>query len=79
MISTQEQDSPKLRSRYRPLAGPFYEQQSGLCEALLASLVTGKARVIIASERGGVTIFRLRSECETLQETERRLGKLKHR
>lgn len=79
MIPTQDHDSPKLRSRYRPLAGPFYEPQGQLCQALLDHLQAGKARVITASERGGVTIFRLRSECETLAETATRLRKISRR
>lgn len=79
MILTSDVDSSKLRKRYRPIAGPFYEPQSGLCSKLLDHLIHSKARVIAANERDGVTIFRLRSECETLEQTAIRLRKQSRR
>jgi hypothetical protein len=79
MITPTEQDSPQLRIRYRPLAGPFYAPQAELCKALLEGLIQSRARVIAAYERGGVTLFRLRSECETREQTARRFKKLSRR
>lgn len=80
MIFPQTNLSPQLCKRYAPLAGPFEPaREEALFEALLSHLNTSGARVLTVSEiRGnlnGVSIYRLRSECETREQTRRRLAK----
>lgn len=73
--------TPELAKRYLRLAGPFLGgPQEGLLEGLMRYLTHTGARAIMVQEPVGVCVWRLRSECETYEETERRLkksGKLK--
>jgi hypothetical protein len=71
----------KLALRYRPLAGPFSPREAPLLEKLTAALTASGARILTSEEtRGetrGPTIYRLRTECETTQETRQRLHKIR--
>jgi hypothetical protein len=70
--------TPDLSKRYLRLAGPFSGgPQEGLLEGLMRYLTHTGARAIMVQEREGVCVWRLRSECETYEQTERRLAKLK--
>ena len=68
--------SPDLKKRYRRLAGPFDPPTKHLLDGMMAYMVATGARVTTVGEPVGVCVWRLRSECETYLETERRLAKL---
>lgn len=74
MIFPQTDLNPHLRKRYRPLAGPFAQNEEPLFESVMAALKG--ARVLTVSEtRGnvrGVSIFRLRTEWVSSDETRQR-------
>lgn len=59
--------------RWRILAGPFFESERGILNAIEKHLAETGARTMKADERGGLSLFRLRSECETMEETAARL------
>lgn len=69
--------TPDLAKRYRRLAGPFGEPTAGLLSGMMTYLTTTGARAITVGEPEGVCVWRLRSECETLEDTARRLKKTK--
>ena len=73
MICAEITHDSQLAKRYQPIAGPFYRGEDGLFDRVLAHLHTSGARVTTAPEREGTSIYRLRSECETLEETATRL------
>lgn len=68
--------NPHLVKRYRPLAGPFREHEAGLMEGILDTLKGCNARVLTVSERRGdfrgVSIYRLRAEWISMEETRMR-------
>ena len=70
--------SPEVQKRYRRLAGPFDPPTAHLLSGMMDFLTRTGARAITVGEDVGVCVWRLRSECETYQETERRLGKIKN-
>lgn len=65
-----------ITKRYRPLCGPFRRGEESLLEIVAAYLTGSGARILTAPERDGQTIYRLRSECETAEETATRLKRL---
>jgi len=69
--------TPDLAKRYRRLAGPFEPLAANLLTGMMTYLTTTGARAITVGEPEGVCVWRLRSECETLEETARRLKKTK--
>ena len=71
--------SPEVEKRYRRLAGPFDPPTAHLLSGMMSYLLTTGARAITVGEPVGVCIWRLRSECETYQQTEHRLAKLSKR
>lgn len=64
-----------ITKRYRPLAGPFTGEEVILMTSACDYLRKTGARIVTHPERHGVTIFRLRSECETIEETARRISR----
>lgn len=63
-----------IHHRYHLLAGPFTGNEASLLEAVCAYLKKTGARIIQHPNPGyGTDIYRLRSECETMEETEARL------
>lgn len=68
-------DTPDLRRRYRLLAGPFTLLEAPMLAGVLHHLTTTGARTttVLSATARGVDIWRLRSEMETLADTERRL------
>ena len=75
MIPYQEPLNPTLAKRYRRLAGPFGEPTAALLDGMVRFLTTTGARVLTVGEPEGVCVWRLRSECETLEQTAARLRK----
>lgn len=79
MIFPQNDLCPSVVKRYQPIAGPFpREGCDAEFEALYAWLQSSGARVLKVGEsrgeiRDGVSIYRLRSDCETIADTRRRL------
>lgn len=74
MIFPQTDLNAHLVRRYKPIAGPYRQNEEGIFEAALAALKSCNARVLTVIEtRGdvhrGVSIYRLRSEWETPAET----------
>lgn len=70
--------TPALAKRYLRLAGPFLGgTQESLLEGLMRYLTHTGARAIRVQEPVGVCVWRLRSECETREQTEKRLKKLR--
>lgn len=67
--------TPELEKRYRRLAGPFEVPSAHLLTGLMDYLTRTGARAITVGESMGVCVWRLKSECETFEETERRLKK----
>ncbi len=76
MIAFQQSLHPSVLKRYRPLAGPFDATEEPLFKKVLSGLTSSHARVVTVGERDGVTIYRLATECETMEETEARLRRL---
>lgn len=80
-VTSDTHYTPALAKRYLRLAGPFHPGvQESLLEGLMRYLTHTGARAIRVQEPVGVCVWRLRSECETLEQTEKRLkksGKLK--
>jgi hypothetical protein len=79
MIPCDQPYNPEIRKRYRVLAGPFNGGENSLMTGLLDHLKTTGARITTVGQAAGVEVWRLRSECETLEDTARRLKKLKRR
>ena len=75
MIQAQEKYSPAAIARWRPLAGPFSQDEEELFRCLAAFLRDTGARVFSMQDKNGntVTLYRLRSEMETIDDTRRRL------
>lgn len=75
-IFAQTDLNPHLVKRYRPLAGPFQDHEESLLEGVLAALKGCNARVLTVHERRGdargVSIYRLRSEWVSREETRMR-------
>ena len=65
--------TPEVRQRYRRIAGPFTPHETGLLAAAIHFLTTTGARVVTVGESAGTNIWRLRSECESIDDTRRRL------
>jgi len=66
----------KIHERYRPLAGPFLSFEKPMLEKLADHLVTTGARILGVLGDQSETLYRLRSECETIDQTAARLRKL---
>lgn len=65
-----------IHTRYHLLAGPFSGNEASLMETVCGYLRKTGARIIThphPNSRYGTDIYRLRSECETMEETEARL------
>lgn len=73
MIPFQQSINAAVQARYRRLAGPFADQEEHLLRGIQAYLHATKARILIVGEPEGVTLWRLASECETIEQTENRL------
>lgn len=74
-MNAQTTYTPSIQQRYRRLAGPFRESESGTLDRLLAYLQATGARIVTVGEPDGLNVWRLRSECESIDETRRRLGR----
>lgn len=82
MIPYQQQLNQSVEARYHRLAGPFDETTLGLLEGMKAFLNATGVRYVTVGEACGVCVWRLKSECETMEETEKRLRRqktLRHR
>lgn len=66
-----------IHKRYLALAGPFTAEERPLLLAVVTYLRRSGARITTQPERDGTTIYRLRSECETHEETAERLRRLR--
>lgn len=75
MITAEQATSEQVLKRYKPLAGPFRRCEEGIYHRMLAYLRGTGARVTTMADADGVVICRLRSECETLEETRARLDR----
>lgn len=60
-----------VRARYRPVAGPYAPCHRPMMERALATL--SGCRVVVAAGKDGLEIWRLRAECETIEDTARKL------
>lgn len=77
MIPYQQSFNETVAKRYQRLAGPFREDaEKPLLEQMLGFMARTGARVLLVGEADGTNLWRLRSECETMAETERRLRKI---
>lgn len=69
----------KVVERYKPLIGPFGRGELEMAMRIVDSLRASGARVIVLYEdRGGSagdTIYRLRSECESCEQTAARMAR----
>lgn len=77
MICYQQRINAAVESRYRRLAGPFGDTEEHILRNMQAFLIETKARVLTVGEPEGVTLWRLASECETMEQTENRLRRLR--
>lgn len=77
MIAYQQSYNPAVAARYRRLAGPFHDQEEHLLRGMLRFLSATSARVVTVGESDGVCIWRLAAECETMEETESRLRRIR--
>lgn len=77
MIPYQQDYNATVAQRYLRLAGPFDERTQCILEGMRRYLGATGARTVTVGEADGVCLWRLRSECETLEETERRLRRLR--
>ena len=73
MLAYQQSHNRDVEARYRPLAGPFDDSERDLFQLVAGFLQATGARILTVGERQGVSIYRLRSECETLEDTAHRL------
>jgi hypothetical protein len=73
MITPDTEWNPKIEARYLRLAGPFLPEEEGVFSALVSYLQKSGARILTVQERDGANVWRLRSECETREETAARL------
>jgi len=76
MIAFQQSLNPAVQARYRRLAGPFADPEEHLLRGMLAYLGATHARVLTVGESSGVCLWRLATECETMEQTENRLRRL---
>lgn len=77
MIPYQQSYNATVAQRYMRLAGPFDERSLGILEGMRKFLSQTGARYVTVGEADGVCLWRLRSECETMEQTERRLRRQK--
>lgn len=73
MIPYQQDYNARVAERYQRLAGPFDEHSAWILDAMREFLVKTGARIVTVGESTGVCLWRLRSECETMEQTEKRL------
>ena len=73
----QPELSPSIEARYRRLTSSYTPGQSELLDQLVSFLTKTGARIVLVGDADGCSVWRMRSECETLKETESRLAKLK--
>lgn len=80
MILAQEQYTPGIGTRWRCIAGPFVDAEAALFLRLCDYLRETGARTFSmrTKDGSGVELYRLRSECETLDQTRRRLSRYKN-
>lgn len=67
------------QTRYRRLAGAFQPSEILLFDGLTRYLRGTGARIATVLEPEGACVWRLRCECETIQQTEARLKRQGHR
>jgi hypothetical protein len=80
MLPYDQPYSLAVVKRYRVLAGPFHPHEAAIFASLTAHLKATGARITtVSGPHGGVEVWRLRSECETYDETANRLRRLKRR
>ena len=75
MIFPQERWNPTVTKRFRPICGPFQADEEELFHRVAEYLRRSGARILSVGENAGVTIYRLRSECESIEQTRSRLRK----
>lgn len=75
MISPQQNFNEAVEKRYLRLAGPFHQEEESLFNTFVGYLQKTGARIVTVRERDGINVWRLRSECETHEETAARLHK----
>lgn len=73
MIHPQSTINPTVEQRYLRLAGPFQQEEESLFNTFVGFLQKTGARILTVQERDGINVWRLRSECETHEETAARL------
>lgn len=73
MIPFQQSYTATVEQRYHRLAGPFDETSEPVLKSMMTFLHSTGARIVTVGEAAGVCLWRLRSECETMEETEKRL------
>lgn len=78
MIFPQQDYNARVAARFQPIAGPFRNDEQCLFDAMVEHLRRSGARITTIRESrgdviGGVSIYRLREQCETKEETRRRL------
>jgi len=73
MIFPQQDFNEGVEKRYLRLAGPFHQEEESLFNTFTGYLTKTGARILTVRERDGINVWRLRSECETHEETAARL------
>jgi len=73
MLPFQQPYNSAVSLRYRRLAGPFADGERTLYENMTEFLRRTGARIVTVGEPEGVCVWRLGSECETLEDTAHRL------
>lgn len=74
-IPYQQEWNQSVEKRFHCIAGPFNGNEVALFEKLREYLTQTGARILTVGEQLGTSIYRLRSECETMEETAARLGR----
>ncbi len=72
-IPYQQEWNRSVEQRYHPIAGPFNSNEVALFDRVREYLQKSGARIVTVGEQHGTSIYRLRSECETIEETAARL------
>lgn len=74
MSTTIHPTAADLKKRYRVIAGPYPKSQKAMLETVLRDLAGCRIHVENHTDARGATVWRLRSELETVEETAARLG-----
>ena len=77
-IPYQQHWNHAVEQRYHPIAGPFNGNEVALFERVREYLSKTGARILTVGEQNGTSIYRLRSECETMEATAARIARQRH-